>query len=293
MNLDLVSIRVHNLPKLFTKEDFNNIHKVLGFASLFHYGYRLYLFSTTQSMKFDDSYYTPICIAMHVALSTTSLIFKIPDNRIRTAPMIYPEFRLHSIVFGLRSLSVMILLYLARRYDLISLLYFRGLIVLITLVLADMITYSYKDQGKTMRGMPFPDYVPLWLRDKINAYYSASQIFATAQIIFCTGLDDAFLVLFPIQIAAFLMTCVRKSIITSGAWHFYYGVSLGLNYVICPLIVYGGVNSRGGLFYPMAFFAIFCRFYVPKISKYIVWIIIICTHLYYMYFLQKYTTISI
>lgn len=292
MSLDLVAIRIHNLPKLITKEDFNHIHKVLGFGSLIHYVYRLYLFLTTRSMKFDDSYFTFFSILLHCALSLTSLIFKIPDNRIRTAPMIYPEFRLHSIAFGLRSLITMLLLYVSRKFELSSLLYLRGLIVIVTMIVADMITTSYKDQGKTMRGMPFPDYVPHWLRDNINTYYSASQIFATAQMIFSTGLDEAFLVLFPIQIAAFLMTCVRKSIITAGAWHFYYAFSLGLNYVICPLIIYSG-SSRGGFFYPMAFVAIACRFLLPKVSKYIVWSGIILVHIYAMYFLQKYNQISI
>jgi len=39
------------------------------------------------------------------------------------------------------------------------------------------------------------------------------------------------MVMFPIQLAAFLMTLVRKSIITGGIWHVVYAISLGLNYV--------------------------------------------------------------
>ena len=208
-SLDLINIRAHNIPKLVTKEDFNHAHKILGILCLIHNIYRLYLFSTTGTMKFDDSAFTFLSIAAHFILSISSLIFKIPDTRIRSSPMIYPEFRLHSILFASRSLAVMLLLYFTRKYDAVAPHYFRGLIVLATLYLADAITNSFKDQGKTMRAMPFPDYIPQPARDLLNRFYSVSQIFATAQIIFSIGLDEPFLVLFPIQIAAFLMTCVR------------------------------------------------------------------------------------
>mgnify|MGYP006174615321 CR=1 FL=1 len=107
--------------------------------------------------------------------------------------------------------------------------YFANTFLLVTMVLADLITRSFKEQGTTMRGMPFPEYVPENIRDALNAYYSISQLCATAQVMFSYRLDEAFLVLFPIQIAAFLMTCVRKSIISAGAWHFYYALALGLN----------------------------------------------------------------
>lgn len=207
--IDLVYIRLHNIPKLFTKEDFYHAHKVLGIFCLYHYLYRLYLFLQTGTMKFDDSPFTFFSIAAHFTLSISSMIFKIPENRIRSSPMIYPEFRLHSIVFASRSLAIMLLLYFSRKFNAVLPHYFRGLIVLITMVLADVITNSFKDQGKTMRAMPFPDYIPNSFRDILNRFYSISQIFATAQMIFSIGLDEAFLVLFPIQIAAFLMTCVR------------------------------------------------------------------------------------
>ena len=38
-------------------------------------------------------------------------------------------------------------------------------------------------------------------------------------------------ILFPIQIAAFLMTLVRKQIISPLSWHVLYAGSLGLNYL--------------------------------------------------------------
>ena len=72
-------------------------------------------------------------------------------------------------------------------------------------------------------------------------------------MLFAYHLDEVFAVVWPIQIAAFLMTCVRKSIITAGAWHYYYryhpiiyiysiprvipfDVSLGSPFVLLPTV---------------------------------------------------------
>lgn len=221
---DLVQVRLHNFHKLFTREDPANFHKLLGFLSLVHYLYRFYLYVRYESMGFDDSWWTPACILLHSILSVSSLLFKIPQRRIESGPMIYPEFRLHSIIFGLRSLFTMMFLFIVRKYNMIFPLYFRGFIVLATMYLADKVTSMFKDQGTTMRAMPYPQYVVPWQRDVLNFYYAVSQIFATGQVIFAGSLDPLFMVLFPIQIAAFLMTCVRKSIISAGAWHYYYAL---------------------------------------------------------------------
>lgn len=86
----------------------------------------------------------------------------------------------------------------------------------------------------------------------------------------------------------------RKSIISAGAWHFYYALSLGLNYVVSPMLRYpNSENIRGGLFYPAAFIAIFFRFYLPGVSKYLVWLGICLVHLYAVHFLDKYNAVVI
>lgn len=51
------------------------------------------------------------------------------------------------------------------------------------------------------------------------------------------GLDEAFLVLFPIQIAAFLLTLVRKDVISAATWHALYGASLLLPYVYLLIVL--------------------------------------------------------
>jgi hypothetical protein len=132
-----------------------------------------------------------------------------------------------------------------------------------------------------MRAMPFPDYIPALTRDRLNVFYSACQIFATSQVLFSYHLDEVFagygwnscripflrlshlsssfivefcnpnhdfnpyhsLVVLPIQIAALLMTMVRKSIISAGAWHYYYTLSLLSNYIVGPIA--GWFNPAG------------------------------------------------
>ena len=45
-------------------------------------------------------------------------------------------------------------------------------------------------------------------------------------------LESAFLIMFPIQLSTFLMTLVRKSIISNKTWHIIYGISLLIPYLI-------------------------------------------------------------
>ena len=157
-------------------------------------------------------------------------------------------------------------------------LYFRGAVVLLTMYVADRITDSFKDYGTTMRAMPFPEYVPMEFRKHLNTFYSVSQLFATANCIFA-GSEEAFMALFPIQIAALLMTCVRKSIISAGAWHYYYTLALLSNYVFSPIT--GSFRAEfmreqglpiGRLFFVCSLAVIYLRIFFPRsINKYVLW----------------------
>jgi hypothetical protein len=110
-------------------------------------------------------------------------------------------------------------------------------VVLSTIHLADRTTLYYKrieavpKNDSTMRGMPMPDsWSPITVAS-LNMYYSVSQVLATLGTLIIPGMETHFLILFPIQLAAFLMTCVRKGIITSTTWHVLYAGALGLNYL--------------------------------------------------------------
>ena len=142
--------------------------------------------------------------------------------------------------------------------------------------------------------MPFPEYVPPALRDKLNTFYSVSQIFATCQVIFANHMDESFAVVFPIQIAALLMTCVRKSIISAGAWHNFYALSLVSNYLISPYVevMTKSAVRKGGFFFPCAFAAIYLRF-ATNTNKYAVWSAVTMLHLFAIFVMNRYNVVVI
>ena len=212
---------LQNTYKLITKEDILNIHKILGIFSLIHYFYRFGLLIIYQDTFLQNDIYTLYYILLHSLLSITSLIFHIPKNRIKGKPMIYPEFRLHSIVFALRSSICTLIFY----YNLP--LFYNIITCYLTMILADIITYNYKSTTKTMRNMPYNETINDAEIKKINRIYGEMQILATLYML--GNINTSFTPMFAIQIAAFLMTLVRKNIIGANEWHLFYMISLLIN----------------------------------------------------------------
>lgn len=218
-----VNLRLHNSYKLITKEDTMHIHKTLGVICLANYGYRYYLLFTTGSMHLNNS---NACVMMciHGLLSVSSLIYRIPSKRNRLAPMIYPEFREHSILFVIRSIICFFL-----RYYQCSIFY-KMSACYGAMLLADFITLRHQTDAvmtTTMRDMPFDRRIPEKTQSEIIHMQSSQQIGAT---LFMFGNEDScFTPMFSIQIAAFLMTLVRKNIIDSNLWHLLYNISLWSN----------------------------------------------------------------
>lgn len=216
-------IMLGTVRKLVTKEDPYFIHKILGVVSFCNFVYRYYLLLSYGEMMMTS----PIDIALitcHGALSASSLIFHIPKKRHATLPMIYPEFRLHSIAFGLRSVVCCFIDYYGNEYK----LYYKMAACIGTMGIADTITKSYAEPGDTtMRAMPFASSTSIEERNKITRFHSNSQIFATLLMLY--NMETAFSPLFAIQIAAFLMTMVRKGFINPNTWHILYSLALMIN----------------------------------------------------------------
>lgn len=242
---------------------YGHIHKTLGLLAVTHYIYRFYSFLAYGTMGFGTSS-ALLYILIHAALSGTSLIFYIPSARSITSPMIWPEFRAHSIIFAYRSLVAITLAELT-----ISDPITRFATVIGTLLLADGATKYFKMEGvTTMRDMPFPDWVSPLARTRLNYYYSVSQVLATMTILYSPSSERAFMILFPIQIAAFLMTLVRKKMITPLQWHISYAFSLFMNYI------HGGLIQTETL--PVLFYIsslVFCLLrFGFRVNKYVLWI---------------------
>ena len=215
-----------NLYKLITKEDSLYIHKLLGVFSIVNYIYRYYLLLFYGSMFLNTSFDIAI-VAMHGCLSISSLIFHIPKKRHATLPMIYPEFRLHSIVFGIRSVICCFIDYYCGIYK----MYYKMSICFGTMIVADLITILYSEPGDTtMRSMPYYQMTPEKDKHIITKFHSNQQVSATMFML--VNIDSAFSPLFAIQFAAFLMTMVKKNIIKPNTWHILYSWSLMINMFI-------------------------------------------------------------
>jgi len=216
-------MNVHNLYKLSTKEDPIHFHKILGGLCLAHYAYRYYLLFTkgTMDLHTDVAYYM---VGVHGLLSFSSMIFHIPTKRINGGPMIYPEYRLHSIAFALRSVVCYYLTY--HQFS----KWWNVAVCFGTMCTADFVTVYLPSGTTTMRQMPFSSTVETRDRETIIKMQSLHQIAAT---LYMVGNEDAcFSPMFATQFAAFLMTLVRKSIISANGWHMLYNFSLWIN-ILC------------------------------------------------------------
>lgn len=264
-------LKLRNVYKLFTKEDKLHFHKICGIICLGHYIYRYYNLIVNKQLYFEKNNTTLFFIICHSLLSCSSLYFKISNVRIKTGPMIYPEFRMHSIIFAMRSLIIMAMI-------MFNVENYKHLIVLITMQAADNVTSYYNEESKVMRDMPYPSFIQPWQKTIMTYYYNFSQIGATLALIMKQDMecfDYAFLVLFPIQIAAFLKTMVRKNIISPGMWHVLYGLSLTGPYF------YGvnSINDFSSNFSKVLLTTAIARF-VFRTNKYVLWTAVIYYHLY-------------
>ena len=132
--------------RLFTEEDYPHrvfgMHKILGIGCLLHFIARFMIAPSTTDMGFDSSLRTLGLMSMHAGLSLSSIIFKIPKKRIVEGSRIWPEYRLHSIIFACRSLACMLLIWLEQKYELPPMYEANIAIIFATIAAADIATWS-------------------------------------------------------------------------------------------------------------------------------------------------------
>lgn len=273
---DAVYINPKQSHRLITHEDskFAHTHKIFGVLALSHFIYRLSLWYQTGNMQFTPTLSTLGWIASHAALHVTSFQFIIPNRRNQVYNIIWPEMRLHSMIFAYRALLVMLVIYGEQTGLVPSYLdqWLRGAIVMLTMVAADIVTKMYKG-STTMRGNPYPPYISKTFIDINNTFYSLSQLFATLNMLY-RGHDLVFLTLIPIQTAPFLMTLEKKGIINQMGWHFWYTVALLIAYFYAITHM-----STGNTVAPLAIAIAVARFKF-RMNKYFLWFLVISHHMY-------------
>jgi hypothetical protein len=252
------------MNSLFSSHDVLNIHKILGFGCLAHFGYRFYNKLLYGSMLFEssNSISTYISPMVHLTLSMSSFIFTVPTHRFNSKAIIWRELQLHNIIFTSRSVCMM---YHALFFkELNALYYFSRLgIVLFHHYLADLATVKYqKDNKTTTRDIPY-DTKNTLIPYVNKKFYAISQLLATSGILLSNNCDNGFFIMFPIQLSTFLMTLVRKNIISNNTWHILYAMSLSVPYLLNLNII----NTRNDMLYPSIIY-VFCRLFFG-LDKYI------------------------
>jgi len=231
---------------LFTNHDRFHLHKVLGFGCLFNFFLRIYWLVAFGSMYiYADSPTSLLIPVAHLTLSLSSLIFHVPQTRLNSKIIIWKELQLHNMVFTSRSATIMLYSILCSRmnagvadtysYAYSYYLYQFGKFALVIAhhLLADYITAKYNTNDKTTTRDINWENISERTKAVMKQYYAICQILAINALILTDNepygsgaVESAFLVMFPIQLSTFLMTLVRKSIISNISWHILYGASL-------------------------------------------------------------------
>lgn len=215
------------IKKLNTHEDIFHIHKILGGIAIVNYIYRFSILCIKNNMNLENEVGISL-LGIHGLLSASSLFFKLSNKRNKMIPIIYPEYRLHNIIFAFRSILCCLSFYFIT-----NIMYARIMnmfICLLTIYCADVITNMHIDEpSTTMRGMPYDNYD----KTKIEEYkrmYSSMQLYATYYML--GNINTAFSPMFAIQLSSFLMTLVKKNIIKPTWWHYLYTVGLLKNILL-------------------------------------------------------------
>jgi NAD(P)H-flavin reductase/lipid-A-disaccharide synthase-like uncharacterized protein len=267
------------ISKLITHEDKFHIHKTMGLVSLLNYFYLLFdcFYSgatADMTLRSVDGGFIGLTW-VHSILSLSALQFLIPRTRTGILPMIWQEFRAHSIVFAVRSFLIINVLYFlfhhsddSERTLSPTAIALRLAIVLLAMKLADVSTEYLRENKKetTTATMPYWSDCPAAFQSAIKYFYTHSQFMATVVCLF-GKIPYVLAVAFPIQIASFLMTLVRKNIISAFWYHVFYGGSLLIVYLI---------NMADPLLYPVIILGIaliYIRVHL-KLNKYALWTLV-------------------
>ena len=222
------------MANLITNHDPFHVHKLFGLMCLLNYLLRIYyLLSYGTAFPSHEPEIQAICsVIMHGALSMSSLLLPLPAKRNFSSPMIWPEFRLHSITFAMRHvIATSATLYnLWPNQSFLDASFKVGLIFG-TIQIASWITDQYGDREKrTTNSMPYPRWISQDMQNGVKNLYARAQFGATKTILFGDPTLSYF-PLFGIQMAPLLMTLVRKGKITSITYHRVYAFSLFVSYV--------------------------------------------------------------
>jgi len=173
-----------------------------------------------------------VCLVLHAVLSWSSLLLPLPKLRNHSSPMIWPEFRYHSILFATRHVLISILNLMSDNYPLTMKIIIKCCILVSANLIARFITSKFGDNdNRTTNSMPYPSTISVSNQQKIKFEYALYQLGATLLCLTDNTLLS-FMPILAIQIAPLLMTLVRKGLINALKYHQIYALTLSLNTLI-------------------------------------------------------------
>ena len=210
---------------LFTHEDKFNAHKTMGFSCLLSYAYRFSM-AGERDMGFGSTNGTLACILLHMTLSISSLIFRIPSKRTLSMYRIWPEYRFHSIIFAWRVLLTMLIFWVEGRFGLEPQYAVNTATMVLCFMASDYASYSVGDNAsRSIRDLDVPPIVQF--------AFSWLQFHMTLNVIFSVRRYSAFFIyVWIIQLNAFLMTLQRKNLVPSAVLYGTYGFMLVFGYLV-------------------------------------------------------------
>lgn len=227
------------MAHLLTHHDKYHIHALLGLTTLLHFLFRwimLFVYGDAFVNK-KMFWFNVLTMLLHSALPLSALPLPIPHSRNFSAPMIWQEFRLHSLTFASRHMlsTIMSLAFpLNRAIQLI--------IVHLTIFTASLVSDVYGDrQRRTTNTMPYALEIGSAEVQHTKNMYIRAQFMATAFTL--TGRPSlSFIPTLGIQVAPFLMTLVRKGKISVSAYHMIYAWTVLLPLPATMILVYHASN---------------------------------------------------
>ena len=229
------------MAKLFTNHDPYRVHTLVGASVLLHFTYRLYcvLYFGVVFPSWEPLWTSTWSVLLHGALAMTAFIPPVPSKRLHSAPMIWPEFRMHSAVFAMRHVCATLLtLHNMWPESVIVQAVARFFLLALTTWAASRISFWYGDSvQRTTNCMPYPSCLNPQVKDAIKWNYMDAQ-FAASKMVLSPDAAMCWIPLLGIQIAPFLMTLVRKGKIGALTYHRVYAMCLSMGYVYAALSVW-------------------------------------------------------
>jgi hypothetical protein len=176
----------------------------------------------------------------HAVLRLSSLIFEsVPRERVIGKPMIWQEFRLHNILFGLRSIITTWLAWASivfqhrQPWRLVAVTT-SCVVTLVSMYLADVVSQHWcpAPLESTTATMPYWDGCSVETQKRFKTFYAFSQFQATATCMAVGNPAWTLSLLLPIQTASLFMTLVRKGLLSSRGYHYWYSLTLALPYAV-------------------------------------------------------------